>query len=156
MTQLWWDQLWWGLITKGDEAAYREEVQRLTVVLREHHSPSTLSRGSRLQGKKKRKIRQQFSDLKISKCNVAGKTQATTRKPTARPSALTNKWKIRCMVYQNPSTWSKHLVWVEYVHNSLSTPATGFSPFHCVYGYQPPVFPDNELEVSVPSAHAMI
>ena len=63
---------------------------------------------------------------------------------------------LRCVVFQNPSTWSKHLVWVEYAHNSLPTSDTGFSPFHCVYGYQPPVFPDNELEVSVPSAHAMI
>ena len=63
---------------------------------------------------------------------------------------------LRCVVYQNPSTWSKHLVWVEYAHNSLPTSATCFSPFHCVYGNQPPVFPDNELEVSVPSAHAMI
>ena len=60
------------------------------------------------------------------------------------------------MVFQNPSAWSKHLVWVEYAHNSLPTSATDFSPFHCVYGYQPPVLPDNELEVSVPSAHAMI
>ena len=60
------------------------------------------------------------------------------------------------MVFQNPSTWSKHLVWVEYAHNSLPTSATGFLPFHGVYGYQPPVFPDNELEVSFPSAHAMI
>uniref|UniRef100_A0A671YIT6 Gypsy retrotransposon integrase-like protein 1 n=1 Tax=Sparus aurata TaxID=8175 RepID=A0A671YIT6_SPAAU len=63
---------------------------------------------------------------------------------------------LRCVVYQNPSTWSKHLVWVEYAHNSLPTSATGLSPFKCVYGYQPPVFPDNEPEVSVPSAHALI
>ena len=61
-----------------------------------------------------------------------------------------------CVVYQNPSTRSKHLVWVEYAHNSLPTSATGFSPFHCALGYQPPLFPDNEMEVSVPSAHAMV
>ena len=60
------------------------------------------------------------------------------------------------MVSQNPSTWSKHLVWVEYAHNSLPTSATGFSPFKCALGYQPPLFPENELEVSVPSAHAMV
>lgn len=36
-----------------------------------------------------------------------------------------------CLVSQNPSPWSKHLVWVEYAHNSLPTPATGFSPFKC-------------------------
>ena len=63
---------------------------------------------------------------------------------------------LRCVVHQNPSTWSKHLVWVEYAHNSLPTSATGFSPFHCALKYQPPLFPDNELELLVPSAHAMI
>ena len=63
---------------------------------------------------------------------------------------------LRCVVHQNPSTWSKHLVWVEYAHNSLPTSATGLSPFHCALGYQPPLFPDNEKEASVPSAYAMV
>ena len=63
---------------------------------------------------------------------------------------------LRCVVHQNPSTWSKHLVWVEYAHNSLPTSTTGLSPFHCALGYQPPLFPDNEGEVSVPSAYAMV
>ena len=63
---------------------------------------------------------------------------------------------LRCVVHQNPSTWSKHLVWVEYAHNSLPTSATGLSPFHCALGYQPPLFPDNEGEVSYPSAYAMV
>ena len=63
---------------------------------------------------------------------------------------------LRCVVHQNPSTWSKHLVWVEYAHNSLPTSATGLSPFHCALGYQPPLFPDNEREASVPSAYAMV
>ena len=63
---------------------------------------------------------------------------------------------LRCVVNQNPSTWSEHLVWVEYAHNSLPTSATGISPFHCAFGYQPPLFPDNEREASVPSAYAMV
>ena len=63
---------------------------------------------------------------------------------------------LRCVVHQNPSTWRKHLVWVEYAHNSLPTSATGLSPFHCALGYEPPLFPDNEMEVSVPSAYAMV
>ena len=61
-----------------------------------------------------------------------------------------------CLVHQNPSTWSKHLVWVEYAHNSLPTSATGLSPFHCALGYQPLLFPDNKMEVSVPFAHTMV
>ena len=63
---------------------------------------------------------------------------------------------LRCLVSQNPTSWSTHLVWVEYAHNSLPTSTTGFSPFNCTYGYQPPVFADTEPEVSVPSAHALV
>ena len=54
---------------------------------------------------------------------------------------------LRCLVSQNPATWSKHLVWVEYAHNTLPTSATGFTPFKCVFGYEPPLFADNEPEV---------
>ena len=63
---------------------------------------------------------------------------------------------LRCLVSQNPASWSSHLVWVEYAHNSLPTSATGLSPFQCVYGYQPPLFPAQETEAAVPSAHAMM
>ncbi len=63
---------------------------------------------------------------------------------------------LRCLVSQNPASWSKHLVWVEYAHNSLPTSSTGMSPFRCVFGYQPPVFAETEKEVTVPSAHAMV
>lgn len=63
---------------------------------------------------------------------------------------------LRCLVSQNPSTWSNHLVWVEFAHNSLPTSATGFSPFKCVSGYDPPLFTAQEIDASVPSAHALI
>uniref|UniRef100_A0A3P9M1D4 Gypsy retrotransposon integrase-like protein 1 n=1 Tax=Oryzias latipes TaxID=8090 RepID=A0A3P9M1D4_ORYLA len=63
---------------------------------------------------------------------------------------------LRCLVSQNPSTWSRHLVWVEYAHNTLPTSATGFSPFKCVFGYEPPLFAALESEVSVPSVHALV
>ncbi|KAI3359065.1 hypothetical protein L3Q82_002566 [Scortum barcoo] len=39
---------------------------------------------------------------------------------------------------------------------SLPTAATGLSPFQVVFGYQPPLFPANETEVTVPSAHTMV
>ena len=63
---------------------------------------------------------------------------------------------LRCLVSQNQASWSKHLMWVEYAHNTLPTSATGLTPFQCVHGYQPPLFPANEAEVTVPSAHAMV
>ena len=63
---------------------------------------------------------------------------------------------LRCLVSQNPTTWSRHLIWVEYAHNTLPSSSTGLSPFQCAYGYQPPLFPDLETEVSVPSAQKFI
>lgn len=63
---------------------------------------------------------------------------------------------LRCLVSHNPSKWSNKLLWIEYAHNSLPVSSTGMSPFQCVYGYQPPMFPDLEGEVTVPSAHALV
>lgn len=36
---------------------------------------------------------------------------------------------LHCVAAKNPSSWSTHLVWVEYAHNCLSCAATGLSPF---------------------------
>lgn len=47
-------------------------------------------------------------------------------------------------------------MWVEYVHNSLPTSATGMSLFKCAFGYQPPLFPSSEMEITVPSAHGLV
>lgn len=63
---------------------------------------------------------------------------------------------LRCMVSKNPSIWSQELLWVEYAHNTLTTSATGPSPFQCSYGFQPPLFPALEREVSCPSVQAFI
>ncbi len=63
---------------------------------------------------------------------------------------------LRCLVTQNPASWSQHLSWVEYAHNSLPVSSTGLSPFECSLGYQPPIFPSLESEVTVPSAHAFV
>ncbi|XP_023806684.1 uncharacterized protein LOC111946757 [Oryzias latipes] len=46
---------------------------------------------------------------------------------------------------------SSMLPWVEYAHNSMTSSATGMSPFECSLGYQPPLFPEQETEVAVPS-----
>ena len=61
---------------------------------------------------------------------------------------------LRCVAAKNPSSWSTHLVWVEYAHNSLSCAATGLSPFEGAFGYQPPLFPSEEADIAVPSVQA--
>ena len=61
---------------------------------------------------------------------------------------------LRCVVSKNPSSWAKYLAWVEYSLNTMESSATGMSPFQCSLGYQPPLFPQQELEVAVPSTKA--
>ena len=63
---------------------------------------------------------------------------------------------LRFMTSQTPSSWSEQLLWVEYSHNTLTSSTTGLSPFQCVYGYQPPLFPTLERETSCPSVQAFI
>lgn len=63
---------------------------------------------------------------------------------------------LRCVAESDPSSWSDHLDWVEYAHNSLTSSASGMSPFECSLGYQPPLFPAQEREVSVPSVQLHI
>lgn len=63
---------------------------------------------------------------------------------------------LRCMVSRNPHSWAQHLLWVEYAHNSLPSSATGLSPFHTVFGYQPPLFASQEGDASCPSAQACV
>ena len=58
---------------------------------------------------------------------------------------------IRCVAAINPSSWNSQLCWIEYAHNSLSSAATGVSPFEASLGYQPPLFPAQEEELAVPS-----
>uniref|UniRef100_A0A3B5AAW4 Integrase catalytic domain-containing protein n=1 Tax=Stegastes partitus TaxID=144197 RepID=A0A3B5AAW4_9TELE len=61
---------------------------------------------------------------------------------------------LRCVTSENPTTWSSQIPWVEYAHNTLPNASSGLSPFHCVHGYQPPLFPDLEEEIAVPSVAA--
>ena len=63
---------------------------------------------------------------------------------------------LRCLASANPTTWSRQLAWAEYAHNSLRNASTGLSPFEVQFGYQPPLFPEQEREVGVPSAEAFI
>merc|ERR1712035_191278 len=61
---------------------------------------------------------------------------------------------LRCVAARLPASWSTHLPWVEYCHNSLASSATGMSPFMVVNGFQPPLFPSQETDVAVPSVQA--
>lgn len=60
---------------------------------------------------------------------------------------------FRCVASKNQSDWSVFLPWVEYAHNSLPSAATGMSPFVCALGYLPPLFPEQERDVGVPSVN---
>ena len=61
---------------------------------------------------------------------------------------------LRCVTTSNPASWSLHLPWVEYSHNTMVSSATSLSPFLCSLGYQPPLFPSQETEAAVTSVRA--
>ena len=44
----------------------------------------------------------------------------------------------------------------QYAHNILPSSSTSLSPFQCALGYQPPLFPNQEDEVGVPSAQHFV
>ncbi len=48
---------------------------------------------------------------------------------------------LRSYCHRNQADWSRFLLWAEYAQNSLCKPATGLTPFKCVLGFQPPLFP---------------
>uniref|UniRef100_A0A8C7VPF1 Integrase catalytic domain-containing protein n=1 Tax=Oncorhynchus mykiss TaxID=8022 RepID=A0A8C7VPF1_ONCMY len=63
---------------------------------------------------------------------------------------------LRCLVSTNPTTWSRQLFWVEYAQDSLPSSATGLTQWSTQKGNQPPLFPEQEQEVSVPSAQMFV
>ena len=63
---------------------------------------------------------------------------------------------LRCMTEKDPSSWASHLAWVEYAYNSLTSSATGISPFEASLGYQPPLLTSQEVDTTVPSVQEYI
>lgn len=59
--------------------------------------------------------------------------------------------KSGCVTSRHPASWSSFIPWLEYAHNSLTFSATGMSPFMASFGYQPPLFREQEVDRAVPS-----
>ena len=91
-------------------------------------------------------------------CKLIGVTASLTSGFHPQSNGQTERVKqeleasLRSLVADNPSSWSSRLPWAEYAHNTLQYTSTGMSPFQCQFGFQPPLFPEKERDVSVPSA----
>ncbi|KAL0183498.1 hypothetical protein M9458_019194 [Cirrhinus mrigala] len=58
---------------------------------------------------------------------------------------------LRAYCYEEQHSWNRFLLWAEYAQNSLCQDTTGMTPFQCVLGYQPPLFPWTEEPSNVPA-----
>ncbi len=63
---------------------------------------------------------------------------------------------LRSYCKKNQLDWSRYLMWAEYAQNSLQKPATGLTPFQCILGFQPPLFPWSGEPTNVPSVNDWI
>ncbi|KAI2646625.1 Transposon Tf2-6 polyprotein [Labeo rohita] len=60
---------------------------------------------------------------------------------------------LRTYCHNNQQDWSRYLLWAEYAQNSLRKPSTGLTPFQCVLGFQPPLFPWSGEPSELPSVN---
>lgn len=60
-------------------------------------------------------------------------------------------WFLQTYCSANPGDRSQYLPWAEYAQNSLRYSATQLTPFQCVLGYQPPLFPWNASQTDSPA-----
>lgn len=48
---------------------------------------------------------------------------------------------LRSFVHQQPASWGKFLIWVEWSYNTSIYSATGLTPFEITFGKKPPTIP---------------
>ncbi|KAI2645339.1 Transposon Tf2-6 polyprotein [Labeo rohita] len=58
---------------------------------------------------------------------------------------------LRTFCHGHQDSWNQFLGWAEYAQNSLWQPTTGLTPFQCILGFQPPLFPWNGEPSEVPA-----
>ncbi|KAK3509393.1 hypothetical protein QTP70_033162, partial [Hemibagrus guttatus] len=58
---------------------------------------------------------------------------------------------LRTFCHSHQESWNQFLGWAEYAQNSLRQSTTGLTPFQCVFGYQPPLFPWDGEPSDVPA-----
>lgn len=86
-------------------------------------------------------------------CNTLSATVSLSSGHHPQSNGQTEHWHqdleaaLRCVTCNNPSTWSQHLIWVEYAHNTHTSSSTGLA-FKVWLGYNPPLF--LSVECSVP------
>ena len=60
---------------------------------------------------------------------------------------------LRSYCHDHQDCWSRYLPWAEYAQNSLQQSTTGLTPFQCILGFQPPLFPWSGEPSDVPAVH---
>ncbi|KAL0152007.1 hypothetical protein M9458_052725 [Cirrhinus mrigala] len=63
---------------------------------------------------------------------------------------------LRSYCHHNQTDWSKFLFWAEYAQNSIIKPSTGLTPFQCVLGFQPPLFPWSGEPTELPAVNSWL
>ncbi len=58
---------------------------------------------------------------------------------------------LRTFCHGHQNSWNQILGWAEYAQNSLHQISTGFTPFQCVLGFQPPLFPWSGERSDIPA-----
>ncbi|KAL0180227.1 hypothetical protein M9458_025669, partial [Cirrhinus mrigala] len=63
---------------------------------------------------------------------------------------------LRTYCQSRQADWSRYLFWAEYAQNSLHKPSTNLTPFQCVLGFQPPMFPWSGEPTELPAINSWL